>query len=80
VIELTTQQLQALAHSPTPLRLVDPQTKQEYVLVSAEIYQRLQGMLDGALESQEVAELITRTMLEYDANDPLLDSYQKYRK
>jgi len=79
MIELTEAQQQELT-GPQPFRVVDPGTQQRYVLVREELYERMQGILDeGALNSREVSALIERTMREYDADDPLLDSYQKYR-
>jgi len=44
MIELTEQQIEAL-RSPgaTPLRLIDPQTKETFVLLRAEEYERLRA-------------------------------------
>ena len=79
MIELTEQQRQELA-GPQPLRVVDPTTHQRYVLVREELYERMQAVLDeGALDSRDVSALVDRTMREYDEDDPLLESYQKYR-
>jgi hypothetical protein len=79
MIELTEQQLQEL-NGPQPLRVVDPTTRQRYVLVREEVYERMQAVLDeGTLDSRDVGALVERTMREYDADDPLLESYQQYR-
>jgi hypothetical protein len=45
-IELTEEQRQALAAEPTPCRVIDPQTKQTYVLVRSEVFQQMQALLD----------------------------------
>ena len=80
MIKLTEEQRQELA-GPQPFRVIDPGTQQRYVLVREEIYERLRAALDeGALDSREVGALIERTMREYDADDPLLETYQKYRR
>jgi hypothetical protein len=80
MIELTEEQRQELT-GPQPFRVVDPSTHQRYVLVREEIYERLRAALDeGALDSRDVGALIERTMREYDADDPLLESYQTYRR
>jgi hypothetical protein len=80
MIELTEEQRQELT-GPQPLRAIDPSTQQRYVLVREEVYERLRAALDeGALDSGEVGALIERTMREYDTDDPLLESYQKYRR
>jgi hypothetical protein len=58
MIELTEQQRQELA-SPEPVA-IDPQTRQEYVLVRREVYQRLRALLqddDARLMEPLLAEL-----------------------
>lgn len=46
MIELTEEQRRELRGAgEAPVRLVDPETKQEYVAVRAEVYARLQGLL-----------------------------------
>jgi hypothetical protein len=44
MIELTEQQRQELG-SPEPIA-IDPQTRQEYVLVRREVYRRLRALLE----------------------------------
>jgi hypothetical protein len=39
----------------------------------------VQAVLDDDLDPQQVAFLVSETMREYDVDDPLLESYQKYR-
>ena len=46
MIELTEEQRQELAGAE-PTRVVDPLTKNEYVLVPVAIYDRLKGILDA---------------------------------
>jgi hypothetical protein len=78
MIELTAEQRQAL-QGDTPLRLVDPSTNATYVLLRAEVYDRLNGLLENDLPSMhEVALLVEEVMKDDDANDPLLEGYQKY--
>jgi len=80
MIELTEEQRQELS-GPEPFRMVDPGTQQRYVLIREELYERMRSIVDeGALDSREVGMLIERAMREYDEDDPLLESYQKYRK
>jgi hypothetical protein len=79
MIQLTEQQRQELA-TPEPLA-IDPQTRQTYVLVRQESYARLKSLL--ALEdydADEGAGYINEVMADDDANDPLLESYQKHGK
>lgn len=82
MIELTEQQLKAMDADPEP-RLLDPRTKKTYVLVGAEVYDRLQRLLcqDDDLDMNQVAVLVERAMHEDDAGDPTLAFYQrKYGK
>jgi hypothetical protein len=80
MIELTASQQQAInEHGPQPLRVLDPTTRQEYVLLRADLFDRLKHLLleESDLSSREVAFLIDRAMQEYDADDPSLDLYQQ---
>lgn len=42
-IELTKEQLQG-----APVRVTDPETSREYVVVKAEVYDRLRGLLEDS--------------------------------
>ena len=81
MIELTLEQAQAIEKaSPEPLIVRDPRTNAFYVLLSRETYERIRAVFDdGSLDSHQVAALIEKNMQEYDQDDPLLESYQKYR-
>jgi len=46
MIELTEQQREALETSSVPPRLVDPQTHKAYVLIGADVYERMQLVLE----------------------------------
>lgn len=79
MIELNAEQRLELA-GPEPARALDPSTRQRYVLVREELYERMQTLFDdGLLDSAQVGKLVESTMREYDEGDPLLESYQKYR-
>lgn len=41
---LTEEQAKAVAEQPAGVRLTDPGTKREYVLVRADVYERLRGL------------------------------------
>ena len=80
MIELTAPLQQALDNSPgEPLRLVDPRTKQTYVLLRTELYDQVKAILESEndLNGVDVGALIEEAMREDDENDPLLESYQK---
>ena len=78
MLELTEQQQQALDASPEP-RLRDPRTGIAYVLVRADVYERLRALLgeDEGLDMRQVAVLVEQAMREEDANDPTLEFYQQ---
>jgi hypothetical protein len=66
MIELTPQQRQEL-EGPEPPRTRDPQTDQTYVLVRADVYEKMRAIIDG----------VTRRA---GWDDPRLDDYEVYRK
>jgi hypothetical protein len=78
MIELTVQQQQALGAN-TELRMIDPRTRKEYVLIDAGIYERIQSLLseDEEPDMRQVAALVEDAMREDDADDPALEFYQR---
>jgi hypothetical protein len=67
MIELTEDQVQALkAQSNSPLRVLNPRTREVYVLVRQEIYEQASLILDGANRR--------------GWDNPDLDVYEEYRK
>jgi hypothetical protein len=82
MIELTEQQQQAIANSQDePLELINPRSKQTYVLLPKEVFERVKNILEDEDETAriDVGALIADAMREDDENDPLLESYQIYR-
>lgn len=68
MIQLTEEQRRALgALGDAPPTVVDPETKQTYVLIRADVYAQLRAVVDG----------ITRRA---GWDDPALDAYEQYRK
>jgi hypothetical protein len=79
MIELTDEQRLELS-SAEPLA-IDPQTRQTYVLVPSEKYNRLKALLTlDDYDPDEAAGYVNELMAEDDAKDPYLDSYQHYGK
>jgi hypothetical protein len=79
MIELTEQQRHEL-NAPEPVA-IDPQTRQTYVLVRREVYERLKTLLAlDDYDPEEGAGFINEVMAEDDARDPYLESYQHYGK
>jgi hypothetical protein len=72
------QEQQALDDCAEP-RLIDPRTKKAYVLVDADLFGRLRGLVvgDEGLEMHQVAVLVEQAMRDDDVNDPTLEFYQQ---
>ncbi len=51
----------------------------ECVVLRADVFRRFRGLLDEGLPPEAVTLLVDESMAEYDADDPLLDSYQQYK-
>ena len=79
-IELTETQRQAIAEcGATLLRVVDPGTNTAYVLVRADVFERLQGVLNGDLQPRDAYSAIDRAFAE-GWNDPRMDDYDRYEE
>ena len=79
MIELTQQQHEALSQNGAePVRAIDPATKAEYVLIRAELYDRLKSLLADDLP--DTSALMNEVMADDDAKDPYLESYQQYAR
>lgn len=75
MIELTEQQRQELS-APEPV-VIDPQTREEYVLVRREVYGRMRDLRGGGAGHAPVGVLVDRAMREEDEGDPTLAFYQE---
>ena len=76
-MELSDEQRRQLQQAgDRPVRLTDPQTGQEYVILRAEVYEQINRLLDDGLDMKQVATLVANAMREEDEGDPLLDKYQ----
>ena len=79
MIQLTEQQRQELSN-PEPVA-VDPQTRQTYVLVRREAYDRMKALLAlDEFDPDEAGSHVNEVMADDDAKDPYLESYQQYGK
>ena len=76
MIELTEQQQQELKGNPP--RVIDPQTKKIYVLVSEEAYERMQALLaPERLSRSEQQALLHAAGLRAGWDDPEMDIYDR---
>jgi hypothetical protein len=68
MIELTEEQRRALGETgDAPPTVVDPETKDTYALLRADVYARLRAIVDGATKRA-------------GWDDPALDAYERYCK
>jgi hypothetical protein len=63
-----------------PLRLTDPQTSREYVLVPAELYDRIRGVLydDDEFRPADAYPLIDKVLAKSGWDDPEMDIYNDF--
>lgn len=52
---------------------------ENYVVLRADAYDRLRTLFDDGPDMSQVASLVETAMRDQDADDPLLESYQRYR-
>lgn len=78
MIELLPEQQQAL-DANAELRMIDPRTQKVYVLIDAELYERIQTLFaeEDEPDMRQVAALVEEAMHEDDADDPALEFYQR---
>ena len=80
-MELTQEQRRELeSHPGAPLRLADPDTRRDYVVLCAEVHERLRALLEDGIDMRQVGALVEANTRKEDAGDPLLASYQQYRR
>ena len=80
MIALTKELQQAVQKADEqPIRLVDPRTNLEYVVLLAEIFDRVQGVLYDAnpLTIEEQRALLVKVGLSVGWDDPEMDVYNK---
>ena len=63
---------QAIEASGLPLRITDPRTNSEYVIIRADVYDRLRTLFADDYDPQAAGPLF------WDWEDPLMDEYDHY--
>jgi hypothetical protein len=77
MIELTEAMLKVLdEQGGQPLRLVDPRSGMTYLLVRADLFERMQNDEDE-FDGIDVGKLVAEAMREDDEGDPHLEKYQQ---
>ncbi len=76
--ELTTEQRKLLQQSGgQPVRLIDPDTKQQYMLVRAEVYDQLRSVHND-LDPRDLYPALHRALRDEGWDDARLDEYNRY--
>lgn len=77
-MQLTDEQKQAVKNGEPP-RFHDPDTNTDYVLVRADVYDRLRALLstDGELDPESTYPLVDETFRD-DWDDPRMAEYDDY--
>jgi hypothetical protein len=58
-----------------PVCAIDPATNETYVLVRADVYEQMKGLVDES-DPREACPFVDKILSEDDAQDPALDNYQ----
>ncbi len=73
---LTPEQCQAISQSgDQPTVLVDPTTQTEYVVLKAEVYQRMKDLVAGPLKIEEQRAFLRHIGERAGWDDPAMDVY-----
>lgn len=78
MIELTQEQRRELEGAEVP-RVLNPETRQIYVLISEELYERMKGLLGSDFHPSEAYPAVDRAFAE-GWDDPKMDDYDRYEE
>src|SRR5262249_41885757 len=80
MFQLTPEQWREIHQAGDPVRVADPETKQEYVLLRAEIYARLKELLydDSPWTAEETLQLLAESGKQAGWDAPEMDLYDHY--
>lgn len=80
-MDLTSEQVHALREG-SPVSIVPPEVGEECVVLRKDAYERIKRLLyeDGDPDPARFYPLVSAIMAEDDADDPALESYQKYKR
>lgn len=80
-LPLTEEQLRALAaHPGQPVRLVDPQTNQVFVLLRADDYERVRSLLEDDFDIRDTYAAQFASAMRAGWDDPDMDDYDNYEE
>ena len=78
-MNLTNEQVLAVRDG-TPVPIIPPEVGEECVVLRRDVYEKLNGASNERdFDPARLYSLVGQIMAEDDANDPSLESYQKYK-
>ena len=80
-MNLTSEQVQAIREG-VPVSVVPPEVGEECVMLRKDAYEKIKHLLDDDSDADPARfyPLVSAIMAEDDAEDPALESYQKYKR
>jgi hypothetical protein len=80
MIQLTKDQHDELTQNgKDSMKVIDPVTNTEYVLLRADVFERLTGMIDADFQLKDAYPAMSRAFAEL-WNDPKMDEYDRYEE
>ncbi len=79
-MNFTSEQVQAIRDG-SPVPVVLPEVGEECIVLRKDAYEKIKHLLcdDNEIDPTRLYPLVSAMMAEDDANDPALESYQKYK-
>jgi hypothetical protein len=80
-MNLTDEQAQAIREGQ-PVRVVPPEVWEECIVIRSDAYERIKHLFydDSEPDPAQLYPLVSAIMAEDNADDPALESYQKYKR
>jgi hypothetical protein len=80
-MELTNEQVQAIREG-APVAVVPPEVGEECVVLQRDAYEKIRNLVydDSEADPARLYPVVGAIMAEDDAEDPALESYQKYKR
>jgi len=79
MISLTIEQHRAIEDAGgSPLRVEDPETKRAYILMDAELYERIRALVESDEVGPDAFAPLMWDAMKGDWDDPAMDAYDHY--
>ena len=80
-MNLTSEQVQAIREG-APVSIIPPEVGEECIVLRKDAYEKIKHLIydDSEADTARFYPLVGAIMAEDDADDPALESYQKYKR